>query len=321
MISVVVPVYNVEKYLKRCLDSILSQTYKEFEIILISDKSKDKSVEICDDYAEKFSNVFSIYGDGMGLAAARKKGVDFSHGEYITFVDPDDYIDINMLQILMDNIMDADIVTSSGISVWNGKKTILRYFSEPYKEFSSNREIIKNYFERKYVDGAIWGKLIKKELFDNVDMCVGAVPGEDICVILQLFDKAKKVRALPNGLYYYVHVDAGISRGGYTKYHKKGLDIYMNTCEKMIREYPEFKTIIAGYICEYEMAVMTAMCRNSVYDIDAIKKLQMHLKKYIREIWSNKYTKLYYKISAQMIIMNYKLFSFTFKSVRKLFGR
>ena len=111
MISVIVPVYNVEKYLSRCIDSILNQTYKDYEIILIDDGSKDSSGKICDEYAKNHNNISVIHTKNRGLSAARNTGTENSHGEYITFVDSDDLISNSFLSDLYTLIVNnnADI--------------------------------------------------------------------------------------------------------------------------------------------------------------------------------------------------------------------
>ncbi|WP_227166600.1 glycosyltransferase, partial [Enterococcus faecium] len=110
-ISIIVPVYKVEKYLRKCVDSILAQTFTDFEVILVDDGSPDNSGKICDEYAEKDNRVRVIHKENGGLSSARNAGIDVARGKYLGFVDSDDYIDEDMYEILYENlkIHDADI--------------------------------------------------------------------------------------------------------------------------------------------------------------------------------------------------------------------
>ena len=104
-ISVIIPVYNVEQYLEKCLDSILNQTYKNIEIILVNDGSIDKSGLICDEYSRKYNNIKVFHKENGGVSSARNLGIDNATGQYLAFIDPDDYIDVNMYEILVEKIL------------------------------------------------------------------------------------------------------------------------------------------------------------------------------------------------------------------------
>ena len=107
-ISVVVPVYNVEKYLRKCIDSIINQTYKNLEIILVDDGSPDKCGEICDEYAKKDNRVKVIHKKNAGVSSARNDGIDNATGEYIIFVDSDDWLEDNAIEIMVDKLNEYD---------------------------------------------------------------------------------------------------------------------------------------------------------------------------------------------------------------------
>lgn len=114
LISVIVPVYNVEKYLRQCLDSLLKQTYKNIEVVMVDDGSKDSSGKICDEYAEKHENFHVVHKENAGLGMARNTGFEHIHGEYVTFLDSDDYLDNNCIEILCDNILKHQVDMCKG---------------------------------------------------------------------------------------------------------------------------------------------------------------------------------------------------------------
>lgn len=145
MISVIVPVYNVENYLRQCIESILNQTYTDFEIILVDDGSLDSSGNICDEYSEKFTNISVLHKKNEGLGYARNSGIEKACGEFIVFVDSDDYVEENMLLDLYNGLMESECDTCMGghnrvnmknefVSSHSYEKTLFKY-EQVIKEF------------------------------------------------------------------------------------------------------------------------------------------------------------------------------------------
>lgn len=143
-VSVIVPVYNVEKYLKECLDSLLEQTYKNIEVIMVDDGSEDESGKICDIYASKYSNFMVIHKKHEGAGFARNTGLDHVSGEYVMFLDSDDYIDKNLIHELLENIdyTNADLCKSGFRKVFGSKKVIFekKHIKENFINSASVRE-------------------------------------------------------------------------------------------------------------------------------------------------------------------------------------
>lgn len=320
-VSVIIPVYNVEEYLERCINSVLEQTYTDYEVILINDGSTDNSGLICDEYAKKHSYIKVLHIENGGPARARRIGVDNSNGKYIMFMDSDDYIAVDMLQELYSSSSDADIVCSNCYRVIGDKLELQPFYEQDSISYSSTFEILYEFFSKRYLNGAVWGKIIKRELLDSIDFCEKAIIGEDINVMLQLYEKANEIRCISKPLYYYVQNLEGISHSGYTEKHRAGLEYYIMTRNGIIKKYPKLKTEATGYFLEYEMATITAMCRNGCYDALVIERLQKDLKENMWLMMKNKYTAIYLKISALMIVTNYKLFCFIFSRIRKLVGK
>lgn len=166
LVSVVVPVYNVEKYLRECLDSLINQTYKNLEIIIVDDGSTDNSGKICDEYEKKNKNIKVIHKENEGLGFARNTGLEYIHGEYVTFVDSDDYVDNNFIEELYKNIttQNADIC-KSGFKRIDDNHNILKI--RKYDNYIYNREQTKNTFIPRMI-----GSLPDKK--DSIEMCVWA---------------------------------------------------------------------------------------------------------------------------------------------------
>ena len=126
LISVIVPIYNVEKYLQKCVDSIINQTYKNLEIILVDDGSPDNCPKMCDDYAEKDSRIKVVHKENGGLSDARNVGMEVATGEYVSFIDSDDYISLDFYETLLETIVDndSDVVECGVVKFYENEKFI-----------------------------------------------------------------------------------------------------------------------------------------------------------------------------------------------------
>lgn len=197
MFSVIVPVYNVEKYLDKCLASILGQTFKDYECIIVDDGSPDNSNTIIDNYVKKDQRFKVIHQKNMGISAARNAGLDIAKGDYITFIDSDDYIANDYLEKFASKITstDADIVICGFIEV----------YAEYIKEVSSkseNTDEIKKNILADVLHAYPWNKCYKKDLFQNIRFPVNKI-FEDLLTIPEVCLNAQKIVCIPEKLYYY----------------------------------------------------------------------------------------------------------------------
>ena len=173
LVSIIVPVYNVEKYLSKCIDSILAQTYKNLEIILVDDGSKDNSGTICDEYSKKDKRIKIIHKPNGGISDVRNHGLKIATGDYIGFVDSDDYIAEDMFETLVSLLEknDADISIVSFYEYYNGKLIGVR--ENENVEIMNKVEAIKELLIDRKIQSYTWNKLFKKELFDGLQFPVG----------------------------------------------------------------------------------------------------------------------------------------------------
>ena len=207
-ISIIVPIYNVEIYLEECIESIVNQTYKNIEIILIDDGSTDKSGEICDKYSKKDSRVKTIHQENKGIGQARNVGLQYATGEYIGWVDSDDIISNNMYEVLLKNMIKED----AQISCCNYKRTKdkLEAFCENEKgdiEVKNEKLIID--MIRGPITCFLWDKLFRRELFNDIKFTNHKV-GEDFLVVTKILSENPKV-VITNGCYYFYRYREGSS--------------------------------------------------------------------------------------------------------------
>lgn len=244
LISIIIPVYKVEKYLEKCIESVLKQTYTNLQIILVDDGSPDNCGKICDEYAKKDVRIEVIHKANGGLSDARNVGISIAKGKYIGFVDSDDYIKIDMYEKLINLIKkyNADISICNLYDVIDGKEYI-RNKENGIQEY--NRiEILKETLLDKNIQSYAWNKLYKKELFDEIKYPVGK-KYEDIGTTFYLFEKCNKAVVTSEPEYYYLkradslvnnvtestildYTEVIIQRYLYTKQHIKELGKYNN---------------------------------------------------------------------------------------------
>ncbi len=207
LISIIVPVYNVEPYLERCINSILGQTYANLEILLINDGSTDNSGVICDEYAKKDTRIKVVHKNNGGVSSARNLGLEVATGEYIGFIDSDDYIEPTMFEELYNKAKteNADMaicgfkqVHVNGITKVNNVDFTISWEKE---------NIIKNYFTQGVVKELMYApvnKLYKKTFIGNLRFCEKYRMGEDILFLFQCIEKMNKIACVDGVFYNYV---------------------------------------------------------------------------------------------------------------------
>ena len=216
LISLIVPVYNVKDYLKTCLQSILEQTYKNLEIILVDDGSDDGSSGICDEYARMDQRIKTIHLPHSGVSAARNAGLAAATGELLGFVDSDDWIDHDMYQYLYTLMQehDADVSACTYLLEQEGRPSkIINNTGKLY--VFSRKEIIRALVKNDLVKNYLWAKLFKRKLFDRLSFPVGRVY-EDVAVLYKVFYSSQKVVLSCVSKYHYmIHKNESVTRGGY----------------------------------------------------------------------------------------------------------
>lgn len=223
LISVIVPVYNVEKYLSQCINSLINQTFKNLEIILVDDGSLDNSGKICDEFSEMDSRIIVIHKENNGLSSARNAGLKIAKGNFIGFVDSDDWLDENMYEILFKLIKDndSDISCCKFFKAADSEEKVPVIDNEIIQSFT-NIDGLNNFYTDLYTQTVVaWNKLYKRNLFDNVTYPTGKIH-EDEGTTYKLFYKANKITYTNKPLYYYRTTPNSITT---RKFNKKRLDI------------------------------------------------------------------------------------------------
>lgn len=301
-ISIIVPVYNVEQYLKKCINSILNQSYKNIELILVNDGSTDNSGKICDEYAEKDNRIKIIHKKNGGLSDARNVGIENSTGTYLSFIDSDDYVEIDMIECLYKACIknDCDIAWCNMIRENNDGKQSVEVISNQECLFSKE-DAYKNIL---LYNPSVCTKLFKTSLFDNIQFPTGKLY-EDIITMNLLINNSKSIVHIGSAKYHYIQRNDSIS---HNLFNLKKLD-YINNSEILskyiLQKYPNLQEVVDAYL---NLTVVTVIC--DMYLSKKIYKQKYNeLVKSIRvnkfNLYKNNYISLKKKI--MIFLISYKL--------------
>ena len=265
-VSVIVPVYNVEKYLKKCLDSIRNQTYDHLEILLVDDGSTDNSGKICDEYGKKDSRVIAIHQMNGGLSAARNRGIEIASGEFILFVDSDDYIASDMIEKLYLRLKETrSDMAVCGIQYVDENEVHFadkspNHFS--FKDGILTKEMFWNiYASVGHTECVVtWNKLYKKEIFKEIRYPAGRVR-EDEFVLHDIVDKCERIVAISERLVFYRQRNNSIMgkkeqkmEADYLEANFERLDFFMDKADRFMTEDTIVRLIasVERYHLKYE---------------------------------------------------------------------
>lgn len=284
-ISVIVPVYNVEKYLEACLSCLVRQTYQTLEIIVVDDGSTDGSGRICDEWALRDSRIKVIHKTNGGLSDARNVGLNSMSGDYVMFVDSDDLLAddliLHLYQVL--NAHHADVAVCDPVHIFEGRHW--SYEKLDMVTVYTAQEAVKEMWYQKSFLPAAWGKLYKKELFDKVRFR-GGILFEDIDMMHEIFYRSGCIAYDRSKLYGYLHRDDSITT---KKFSKKDTEI-QNICLRLVDftkdKPPELQRAAKAYCATGNLRVYLNAPRNHQYDME-IKQASNILNLIARDVLSD----------------------------------
>ena len=243
LISLIVPIFKVEKYLDRCIESIVNQTYKNLEIILIDDGSPDKCGDICDEWAQKDTRIKVIHKVNGGVSSARNAGLDIATGEYVAFIDPDDYVSLDMFEYIINEIDDPQI----DIIEYNFCNVIGDDFVENIsasKIYESFDDILLDMFSL-YISMGI-NKMYRRSVIGDIRFNCEYMVAEDTLFFVECCKNARKLKSVEKPVYYYVHHDSSMT---HKAFHDRMFDIF--DVLDYIAPYCSDGRVIAAYNYHY----------------------------------------------------------------------
>lgn len=323
MISVIIPVHNAEKFISRCVDSVLQSTYSDLQILLIENCSTDNSLEICRKYEKNYGNVKVYVADKAGVSHARNIGLDHAKGEYIAFVDADDYISPLMYELLVRGLdkNQADFVFCD---FYEGKDEAA-YFESKEKACVCNEVQPKEYYYNLYIKEkrsyiAPWNKLIKREVIGNLRFDETLRVAEDKSFIARCIYNCKKIYSLSEKLYFYY-----INSNSVCANPNKDSDIWFDMVRALIKDYdfmeiqfPENK-LFKKYVscCIVRTADFHLKWAQREKNIRRIEELNYIIKKNMLEILGAR--ELEVQLKFRILIEHY--FPHMIQRIHKLYGK
>lgn len=247
-ISIIVPVYNVEKYLDECVNSIINQTYKNIEIILVDDGSKDACGAMCDAYGRSDARIKVVHKQNGGLSSARNAGLDVATGDYIGFIDSDDYISLDMFEDLFKLIAsdNADLSMCGIYDLYDDGATA-RYKAGKIYHLDSI-EAAKIVMRGRLNTTIVCNKLYKASIFKQLRFPVGKIMEDDF-VILDILLQCTRVVLTTDAKYYYRHREASITTISFTEKDLDTIEAYERNYRIVEFDYPQLKSAVKGRLC------------------------------------------------------------------------
>ena len=308
-VSIIVPVYNVEEYLDKCLNSLVNQTLKDIEIIVVNDGTKDNSQDIIDKYVSNYPKLVKSYiKENGGLSSARNYGLKFASGEYIAFVDSDDYVELDMYEKMYNKAKkeNLDIVVCDTINFYDDRMVYLK------SNLNYSNDVIKNYIISPPMAPI---RLYKRNIFNNQEFEEG-IYYEDLNFTPSLVNITKNIGFIDNTYYYYRQRNDSIMHQ--TKFNSKLLDVFKvldNNYKKLYKEYP----------VEVEYLYITHLLRTAslrFLDYDKSRENLLKINSTMKEKFPNWRKNIYYKKSSKKLklicILSYNKLYFLLKLVKKI---
>lgn len=309
MISVVMPVYNVEKSLNRAVRSVLDQTFREIELILVNDGSTDSSGEMCDTFAEQDDRVIVVHKENGGLSSARNAGIDKASKEYITFIDSDDYYELNLFEMFLNKRRQE-----TDLFVFN----VRRIGSQGTKELTSTEEItfdseraIRYFFELKGADFYAWNKIYLRKLFQEIRYPEGHLY-EDIVPSYLIAKKAANIQFTNDIGYNYIENQESIVNASFNSKQYDNVSQRVLLLEYVRSDYPilnnaAIEKLVDGFLSTGYKIAGSKKNTESIQYYKRLKSDIIQYKDYLNEIPLPK------KIALQLLKMNLNLYRVMYK--------
>lgn len=305
-ISIIIPVYKVEKYLGKCLDSVAAQTYKNLEVLLVDDGSPDNCPAICDEYAEKDERFKVIHKKNEGVARARNSALDVAGGDFISFIDSDDWIADNTYEYFMESLKkyNVDCVVGRCRVVYD-RNDELKYTEVKPQEIRqcSGTEAMRGVLDN---GSAAWNRLFRKEVFDTLRFPVGRINDDEVTA-LHAYAQCDKIVYLNEPTYFYRIRENSITTSAFSF---KKVDVFYNSMDNLDfvkKERPELvpnaeaKCVKAALYCSYNLKKMKPA---DEAEKKKIAEVRQQIKENIKniDIKANKKIQLKYKLAAKVLL-------------------
>lgn len=314
-ISVIVPLYNVQDYMRKCVDSIMNQTIKNIEIILVNDGSKDKSGDICEEYKEKDSRIIVIHKRNGGLSSARNAGLEIATGELISFIDSDDWIEPDYLQILYEGIIEynADISVMHLFKITNHEKISFTTKKRDGWVKFNRYKAMESFFANDFIGYSACNKLYRRELFNNILYPEGMLM-EDKATTYKLIYKSNLVVVnLSRKYHYYLRADS-IMQSKFNRKKFDSLKVHMEQIDFVDKNYPELYGLIRARYAYESFRLLLMMIRSNYSEKSDLDLCLKNIKDNIGFVLKEKRIGIHHKIYVLLFYLFPRLVIISSKS-------
>lgn len=283
MISVIVPSYNVAPYLRRCVDSLVGQTYRDLEIILVDDGSEDNTGKLCDELADLDPRIRVIHKENGGLSDARNAGIDIARGEYYSFIDGDDFIEPDTYEAMMVEMKDPKVSIVSGGFFNTDIEGYTRIFVSPQRQYLTKEEAFMELFVGKnYITQSSCNKLFRSSLFEGIRYKKGII-NEDMEILPRLLDTGNSLVLLDKAVYHYIKKPGSITSSDYSIERYKAIEIEREIYLMCKHKYPKLKPYASIYELKslYGMLNNLMACRNH----QEFKRQELAVRRKMIAVW------------------------------------
>lgn len=322
-ISVIVPVYNIEECIGRCIDSIRKQTYKELEIILVDDGSTDNSGSICDSYVNKDNRIRVIHQQNRGLSGARNKGLEASTGEYIGFVDGDDWIEEGMYDFLYHILKEneADIAVCGYVIQNSSEADIQEKGNSENVTVYERREAVRAIVEDRRIHSYAWNKLYHRKLFKEIRFPEKRKM-EDIATLYKVFMLCERVAVSDIPKYCYCRREGSISQSWDEKMNWDLFSAYLERVDVLGRDYPELREFLVVSLLKFSV---TAYNRLLLFEGQALEYEETH-RQMIRNTMYRFRKELrsysgYGNLKVRLFLVSKSIYPYIYRRLKRLVSR
>ncbi len=320
LISVIVPVYNVAEYLTRCVESIIAQTYKNLEIILVDDGSTDDSGVMCDNYLNKDSRIKVIHKQNGGLSSARNAGIDIALGEYLTFIDSDDYVDVDYVEFLykLADLHKAKMTICSH-TVYYDNGTVLKNETGENALLDS-KTVLERILYDEDIDLSAWAKLYQRSLFASIRFPVGRLFEDAATTYLFVHESGLVAIGLESKLNYMIRSNS-ISNAKFTE---KKLDLITSTNEMANfckANYPELSKAADRRVMYAYLPTLSQLANSNVKNKPIQKSLMKYIRKHGLSVLFDRRAKNRDRMGILSAMFGFGFYKLLWNTYRKLTGR
>lgn len=320
LFSIIIPAYNAELYIEKCLKSVFDQKCNDYEIIIVDDGSTDRTWDILCRFADKYSQMKLIHKENGGIGSAIEEALKIALGDYIVFIDSDDYVDSDMLQVLKKEILrSAYDIIQFGLVMVDEKDSVIRKEIPETEEIIGTEIILKEHFD-KYPSPSLASRSFKRSLFENITVPKQSV-GIDEALILQLMSRSQSMFSINNELYYVYIRSNSVSRSVYSI---KKIEDYLKIYEFMISFASEHLLLYQDTIRIKYLKLLIGISSDLVRDRENTKRLCLKkIRRELKETYESvKFSRTYvlerktFRCGVKLCLIHPKLYNF----VRKIMG-